>query len=89
MVESREVDRYIKHVTNIEMAEKVVKSTLTLWKKVNAKIVGALVTEQEILVVKELRVADISLLRKAKVELVHTRHTGAQVQNITNANRCS
>ena len=52
MVESREVDRYIKHVTNIEMAEKVAKSTLTFWKKVNAKIVGALVTEQEILVVR-------------------------------------
>ena len=73
MVESREVDRYIKHVTNIEMAEKVAKSTLTFWKKVNAKIVGALVTEQEILVEKELRVPDISGLCRAKVELVHTQ----------------
>ena len=73
MVESREGDRYIKHVTNIEMAEKVAKSTLTFWKKVNAKIVGALVTEQEILVVKELRVPDISVLCRAKVELVLTQ----------------
>ena len=73
MVESMEGDRCIKHVTNIEMAEKVAKSTLTFWKKVNAKIVGALVTEQEILVVKELRVPDISVLCRAKVELVLTQ----------------
>ena len=59
MVESRGGDRYIKHVTNIEMAEKVAKSTLTFWEKANAKIVGALVSEQEILVVKELRVPDM------------------------------
>ena len=48
MVESREGDRYYKHVTNMEVAEKVAKSTLSLWKKINAKIVGALVTEKEI-----------------------------------------
>ena len=48
MIESREGDRYYKHVTNMEVAEKVAKSTLFLWKKINAKIVGALVTEKEI-----------------------------------------
>ena len=48
MVESREGDRYYSHVTNMEVAEKVAKSTLSLWKKINAKIVGALVAEREI-----------------------------------------
>ena len=63
MVESREGDRYIKHVTNIEMAEKVAKSTLTFWKKVNAKIVGALVTEQEILVVRASRTRHLCFMQ--------------------------
>ena len=48
MVESREGDRYFRHVTNMEVAGKVAKSTLSLWKKINAKIEGALVAEREI-----------------------------------------
>ena len=48
---------------NIEMAEKVAKSTLTFWKKVNAKIVGALVTEQEILVVRASRTRHVCFMQ--------------------------